>query len=589
MGIGLNQPEDWYGLSLALGAGEARPLDMALAYAVFANGGYKIEPVAILKVEDRTGNILEEYKKPDKKNLILDPQVAYLINNVLSDTSARPGDYWRNQLTIPGHPNGAKTGTSNKKKDEINYPFDTWTIGYTRRLATAVWAGNADGTLLGLNASGLDTASHIWKNYMVAATKEMPREEFEKPEGIRWIKVAKRSGKLPSEHTPEDEVVSGIFASFSAPTEYDSSYQFVEIDKVSGKLATEFTPKEAIEEKAFYTHHSILPANVQWESAVRKWAKDNDQDEEPPTEYDDVHTAESVKAKPQITITSPVSKSKISPPFLRVWVDITSPAGVEKVDYFFDGELVDTATSSPFTGTIPLAKNLQNKSTHLIKAIVYDELYRSNQSTVSIKIGEDTNPPSVSFVYPLDGAKLTAGTSLAVQINARDSNGAIKRVRFYLDNKLQKEDTNAPFTWQLTVPNTAGNHELQAVVYDYADNKDRDTITINVVEDEGNLEGTSRLLLPRNNASFSEGETILIKGFVSESDRNDLAEIIFLSKKSGQFPNELASIFATEEAAASTYSIIWDAPPAGTYELYLKLVLNDGKLRFSKKVPVVIR
>ena len=59
MGIQLNQPDDWYGLSLALGAGEARLLDMVTAYSVFSNGGYRMDPVSILKIEDRNGNIIE--------------------------------------------------------------------------------------------------------------------------------------------------------------------------------------------------------------------------------------------------------------------------------------------------------------------------------------------------------------------------------------------------------------------------------------------------------------------------------------------------------------------------------------------------
>lgn len=589
MGIDLNQPDDWYGLSLALGAGEARPLDMALAYATFANGGYKVEPVAILKVEDRAGNILEEYKAPDKKDLVLDPQVAYLINNILSDSAARPDEYWRAQLTIPGHVNGAKTGTSNKKKDNVNYPFDTWTIGYTRNLSTAVWAGNADGTHLKWNATGLDVAGRIWKTYMVEATKEMPRTEFERPEGIRWIRVAERSGKLPSEHTPEDEIVSGIFASFSVPNQYDSSYQFVEIDKVSGKLATEFTPKEAIEKTAFYMHHSILPDNAQWESAVRAWAVKNGEDEEPPTEYDDVHTAETMDAKPQITITSPISKGTISPPSLAVWVDISSPAGVEKVDYFFDDELIDTATNAPFTGNFAISKSLKKGSSHKLKAIVFDELYRSNQSTISVKIGADKTPPIVSFVYPSDGAVLTAGTSIGVQLDARDPNGSIDKVKFFLDGKLKKEDVSFPFTWQLTVPSQKGSYDLRATAYDYAENKDTESITIRVVEDDGNLKGNSRLLLPRDNANLDEGDQILIKAFISEDDRDDVADIFFLAKKSGQLPDEVAKISITEDASASTYSIIWNSPPSGTYELYLKIVLEDGKLRFSKKVPVVVK
>jgi len=589
MGIGLNQPDDWYGLSLALGAGEARPLDMALAYSVFANGGYKVEPVAILKVEDRTGNILEEYNAPDKKNLVLDPQVAYLINNILSDTSVRPGDYWRNQLTIPGYVNAAKTGTSNKEKNDIIYPFDTWTIGYVRNLVTAVWAGNANGDQLGLKASGLDTASYIWRNYMIEAVKKVEKGSFERPDGIKWIRVSKRSGKLPSNETPEDEIISSMFASFSTPVEYDNSYKFVEIDKISGLLATEFTPDEAREKKGFYVHQSILPENAQWESAVRKWAKDNKQDELPPTEYDNVHTADNINDKPQITIISPASKTTVSPPSLGVLVDISSPGGVEKVDYYLDGDLVYTSVNPPFTGIIPLSSSMKNKSSHTIKAIVFDELYRSSQASISIKIGSDDTPPKIDFIYPDNKAKLTVGSSISVQLDTYDPNGAVKRVRFYLDGKLKKEDTTAPFSWQFTTPSDTGSYELKAVAYDYADNKSKDSVKITAIKDDGNLNGISRLLVPRKNQSFDEGESLLVKGFVGESDRADLAKIIFLTKKSGQLPYEIAAIEPTENGGAMTYSVIWDSPTAGTYELYIKLVLNDGKLRFSKKIPIVVR
>lgn len=586
MGLGLNQPDDWYGLSLALGAGEVRPLDMALAYSIFANGGYKLEPVAILKIEDRAGNILEEYKAPAKKNLVLDPQVAYLVNNVLSDASARPGDFWKNALTVPGQVTGAKTGTSNKKKDSINFPVDLWTIGYTRHLSTAVWAGNADGSNVSLKADGLGVASSIWKSYMTEATKGQPRVEFERPEGIKWIKVAKRSGKLPTKNTPEDEVISAMFASFSVPTEYDTSYQMVEIDKISGKLATEFTPEGAREEKGFYVHKDLLP---EWDASVRAWAKANNQDEQPPTEYDDVHTADNVDAKPQITITSPSSMGTISPPAIGVWVNISSPSGVAKVEYYFDDVLSATVTSSPYTGNIAVPKELENGSTHTVKAIVYDELFRSNQSSVSVKIGADETPPTVSFAYPTNNSRLDAGTSIGVQVDARDASGGIDKIRFYLDDQMMKEDVDPPFTWQLTVPAEAGDYVLKATAFDNVGNSASDSITISSVKDGNELTGDSRILLPSSNANLDEGSQILVKAFITESDRQNLSEVILLAKKADQLPSDIAKINTSDEAGASTYSVIWDSPAGGTYELYLKIVLKDGKLRFSKKIPVVVR
>lgn len=586
MGLSLNQPDDWYGLSLALGAGEVRPLDMALAYATFANGGYKLEPVAILKVEDRAGNILEEYKAPTKKNLVLDPQVAYLVNDVLSDASSRPTDYWKNALTVPGQITGAKTGTSNKKKDSINFPVDLWTIGYTRHLSTAVWAGNADGSNVSLKADGLGVASNIWKSYMTEATKGTPRVAFDKPEGIKWVKVSKRSGKLPTENTPEDEVISAMFASFSVPTEYDTSYQMVEIDKVSGKLATEFTPEGAREEKGYYVHKDLLP---EWDASVRAWAVANGQDEQPPTEYDDVHTADNTDQKPQITITSPGSKGTVSPPMLGVWVDISSAGGVSKVEYYLDDALADTVTGSPYTGSIVISKDLAEGSSHTVKAIVYDELFRSNQSSVSVKIGADEAPPVVSFVYPTGGSKLAAGTSIGVQVDARDSNGGIDKIQFYLDGQMMKEDVDAPFTWQLTVPAETGDYELKATAFDHVGNSASDSITISSAQDEDQLEGESRILLPASNANLDEGSEIIVKAFITEADRQNLSEVILLAKKADQLPTDIAKINTSEEAGASTYTVIWDSPAGGTYELYLKIVLKDGKLRFSKKISVVVR
>lgn len=586
LGINLNQPDDWYGLSLGLGAGEARLIDMVGAYGTFANGGYKVESVAILKIEDKNGNILEEYEASEKKSLILDPQVAYLINNILGDKESRPDEYWRNMLSVPGHVNGAKTGTSNKKKNNVNYPFDTWTIGYTRQLAAGVWAGNANGDHLSLKASGLDVAAPIWKKFMTEAMKEMENRPFEKPEGIKYVKVSKKSGKLPSKNTPEEDIVTGTFASFSTPREYDNSYQLVEIDKVSGKLATEYTPEGAIEEKPFFSHHSIAPDNSNWENAVKKWAEENDEDAEIPTEYDDVHTAENMTEKPQITITSPSSRSTVSPPYVGVWVKISSPAGINKVEYYWNDELVHTAESSPYKGGIEISSKYKNGSSHTIKAIVYDELYRTSQSSITVKIGKDKINPIVDFVYPNDGAKLPIGASMAAQVDAKDSNGDILKVAFYMNNKLMDTVRKPPFVWQFTVPDSLGEHIIKAVAYDYAENKATKEITIKSIESEGSLSGISRVLEPAKNDSFNEGNRVLIKAYLADSERDNLKQVTILAKKDN---NHRAMEITTASGNAQTFTFIWDSPSAGRYEIYFKVELGDGKLYFSKRVPVVVR
>jgi hypothetical protein len=547
--------------------------------------GYKVDPVAILKVEDKSGNILEEYEAPKKRDLILDPQVAYLINNVLSDVTARPDAYWQGQLGIPGHTNGAKTGTSNKKKNNINYPFDTWCMGYTRRLVAGVWAGNADGTQLSLKADGLGTASPIWKDFMVEATKDTPNEQFDKPEGIKYVQVSKRTGKLPSENTPKEDVVTEVFASFSVPREYDNSYELVKIDKVSGKLATEFTPPDAVEEKAFFRHHSEVPDDPNWENPVREWAKENNQDEEPPTEYDDVHTADTMDTKPEITISSPSSQSEISPPAVGVWVDIKSPSGVSKVDFYWDDALISTAKTSPYKGNIEIPKDADKGSEHTIKAIVFDELYRSSQSSVVVKIGSDNTPPSISFSYPADGIKLSAGSSMSAQADARDANGDILKVDFYMDGELAKTVSTPPYVFQFTVPGAEGDHQIKAVAYDYAQNESSETITITSTSSGESLTGDSRITLPEKNASYDSSGRVVIKAYLSDEDTDSLDELILYAKKESGVTVEIAR---TGESSQN-YTFIWDSPTSGRYEIYFKTQLSGGVTHFSSRIPILVR
>ncbi len=589
MGIGLDQSDDWYGLSLALGAGEARPLDMATAYSTFANGGFETEAVSILMVQDRYGNILEEYEVPEKKDQILDPQVAYLINDILSDPEARPDPYWRNRLTIPGHVNGAKTGTSNnpENKQGIIYPKDTWTIGYTRDLVGAVWAGNANGDPLSLYASGLDAAGKIWREFMIEATKEHPRKEFDKPEGIHWRKISKRSGKSPSEHTLEEDIISDIFASFSKASNFDDSYRFVKLDKVSGKLATEWTPLEAIEEKAFYTHHSILPDNSKWEAAVRAWAEENGEDQKAPEEFDDIHTQESMKIKPDIRITSPGSNEVVAPPHLGVWVDIDSNKGIERVDYYWDGEFVHSAEISPYKGNITIPNSLKKGSKHTLSAMVFDQWYRSNKTTIQVEIGEDDTDPVANIVYPKEWTLFSPHSFITAQVNAKDIHGDILKVDFYLNDELINSSRIPPYSLQFKLPEELGEHELKIIAFDHARNSDEDNIMIEISDSASSTTGNSRMLSPKSGSNFDANDSILVKAFIGEGDQDGLESVVILAKPKKGAPLEVGSIDFTENPS-SHIQFIWNGAFVGEYQLYMKMMLEGGKTRFSERVDVEI-
>ncbi len=149
-----------YGLSLTLGGGEVTPMEMAVAFSVFANGGKRITPYLISRVEDLQGNVL--YEAPIAAGeQVLDPRIAFIISDILSDNTARTPAMGADSPLLLDFPAAAKTGTTNDFRDN-------WTIGYTPHLVVVVWAGNTDNTPMAEGTTGLTGAAPIWHDYMMA-------------------------------------------------------------------------------------------------------------------------------------------------------------------------------------------------------------------------------------------------------------------------------------------------------------------------------------------------------------------------------------------------------------------------------------
>jgi membrane peptidoglycan carboxypeptidase len=163
MGITTFNDPKQYGLSLTLGGGEVRMIDMATAFGVFANQGYRVDLHPILKVTDRNGETLEEYvppKSPMFGKKVLPSGVSFIISHILQDNGARAPAFGINSdLRIGNLPVSVKTGTTNDLRDN-------WTIGYTPDLLVASWVGNNDNTPMSGVASGVTGASPIWNEIM---------------------------------------------------------------------------------------------------------------------------------------------------------------------------------------------------------------------------------------------------------------------------------------------------------------------------------------------------------------------------------------------------------------------------------------
>ena len=323
---------------------------------------------------------------------------------------------------------------------------------------------------------------------------------------------------------------------------------------------------------------------------MREWAKENNEDEEVPTEYDDVHTPETMKIKPQISIISPKNLATVSAPYVGVWAKAESKAGIDHIEYYWDGELQYTATTAPYKGTLEISKRLKKGSEHTIEAVVFDSLYRTNRSSIKVKIGDDKVNPMIEFAYPGDGVRLPVGTSMTTMVNAFDPNGDILKVEFYMDGELEHVVRQPPYLWQFMVPSDLGEHTIRAIAYDHAKNSAKAEIKIISKESDTISGGNSRILDPYKNESFDEGERILIKAYLNEEARDDLKELIILARQKDRKTIEVAKVPGDPETGgAYIYTFIWDSASVGVYDLQLKIILQDGKMRFSERIPIVVR
>jgi penicillin-binding protein 1A len=165
-------------LTLALGAGAVTPLQMAGAYSVFANGGYKITPYLISKVTDANGKVLSQAapdRSGDEKNRVIDERNAFLMDSMMKDV-VRFGTATK-ALILKRPDIAGKTGTTN---DSI----DAWFAGYQSKLVGIAWIGFDQPRNLGNRETGGGLALPIWIGYMQKALKNIPVEERPVPEGI---------------------------------------------------------------------------------------------------------------------------------------------------------------------------------------------------------------------------------------------------------------------------------------------------------------------------------------------------------------------------------------------------------------------
>ncbi len=257
LGITTFDDPDRVGLSVTLGGGEVRLLDLAAAYAVFARGGRQVQPVAIQRVEDADGHVL--FTSPGAAQgvpgeQVLDERVAYLITDILSDDWARVPSFGEGSVLSLSRPDAVKTGTTTDFRDN-------WTVGYTPELVIGVWTGNNDGEPM-RQVSGISGAGPIWHDAMESALRGLPVREFHRPDGLVEVEICALSGLLPGPECPHR--VTELFIEGTQPAATCAMHQRIALDRATGLRATDETPEDRIVWELF----TVLPPEAQ------EWARE---------------------------------------------------------------------------------------------------------------------------------------------------------------------------------------------------------------------------------------------------------------------------------------------------------------------------
>lgn len=335
----LNRPKD-YGLSLVLGGGEVRLLDHTNAFASLAAGGVFHKQISILKIQDASGKILEEFKDNPGQRVVDEKYVA-MLDHILSTNDYRAPVFGNNNpLKFDDRPVAAKTGTTNEWRDG-------WTMGYTPSLAVGVWAGNNDNSPMAQGADGVYVAAPIWRKFMDQTLKNRNIEYFPKYEKEEAGKDI-LDGKL--EQTEELKVCE------------------ISDKKNDYCLANDNCPESTVKKKKFFTAHSILyyvdkndprgdqpkdpaqdPQFKNWEKAVEKWVEKETKYTLGELPEKECKASDFESFRPEIKITSPENGQSVTSSTIPIRADISAGYGIKKVTLSINGSEITSGSGSSFS------------------------------------------------------------------------------------------------------------------------------------------------------------------------------------------------------------------------------------------------
>lgn len=382
MGLDTFEPSkknlDRFGLSITLGGGETRLLDLTNAFSVFARGGIQKDYTSILEIKDKKGKTIFKSKKAAEKRA-LQENASYLISNILSDNNARAEVFGtRSYLNIPGRVVAAKTGTTDDKRDN-------WAVGYTKAVTVGVWVGNNDNSAMNPKiASGATGASPIWYRLMGYLLRQHSDGLPAKPDSIKDVEIDSFLGGLTKEGYPKR---TEVFIDGSQPKDVSPFYKKLKISKSTGKIANDVEVRTGdYDEREFIIIEEKDPVSTdgknRWQEAIDEWAKkQSDSKFKPPSEKSEARAADII-----VQIKDPADKSRINDNKINLKIRIATADPVNKIEIFTNGALVNSYSEDKRDFEEPL--NLSD-GTYEIKVRAQNSKGKSGDSIINIGINKE--------------------------------------------------------------------------------------------------------------------------------------------------------------------------------------------------------
>ncbi len=379
-----------FGLSLTLGGGEVRLLDLVASYTALANSGTSTSLQSIIEVKDYRNRTIFKAKKPVHKQ-IFTPETSFIISHILTDNNARLLSFGENNyLNIAGKTVAAKTGTTDDKRDN-------WTVGYTNDLVVGVWVGNNDNSPMNQAlASGISGAAPIWRRIFLEAFSQGYSDGIiDKPDKVKALEIDAMFGLLPHSGS---QTRSEYFVDGTEPRSESPYYQKIKISKSTGKLAnsTEIASGN-YEEKEFFVVKEQDPLSAdgknRWQEAIDSWAREQGDDRwKSPTEVSDGNIDDI-----SIQVNEPKDKTRINSNDFRIYAKAISNIKLKSFELLVNNESKINTTDSIIDQNLHLSDGI-----YQLQFKAKNDKDKETSATITIGVNQEpvTEPTATPIPTP---------------------------------------------------------------------------------------------------------------------------------------------------------------------------------------------